>query len=67
MDDPNKKNHIFANPDHNLDVLVRHYGSEQEAYRAIVDTVNQAQQDGKLNTNERGLYRQVLQPGDRNA
>src|SRR5207249_4188944 len=30
MDDPNKRNHIFANPNHNLDALVRHYGSEEE-------------------------------------
>jgi hypothetical protein len=63
MDDPNKRNHILANPTHNLDALVRHYGSEEEAYRAIVDTVNRGQQDGKLSTNERGLYKQVFDVG----
>jgi hypothetical protein len=63
MHDPNKRNHIFANPTHNLDALVRHYGSEEEAYRAIVDAVNQAHQDGKLSTNERGLYKQVFDVG----
>jgi hypothetical protein len=63
MNGPNKRNHIFANPDHNLDALVQHYGSEEEAYRAIVDTVNRAQQDGKLSTNRRGLYEQVFDVG----
>jgi hypothetical protein len=63
MDNPNKRNHIFANPNHNLDALVRHYGSEEEAARAIVDTVNQAQHDGKLSTDKHGLYKQVFDVG----
>jgi hypothetical protein len=63
MDDPNKKNHIFANPNHNLDALVQHYGSEDEAARAIMDAANQAQQDGKLITDKLGVYKQVIDVG----
>jgi hypothetical protein len=60
MDDPNKRNHIFANPNHNLDALVRHYGSEDNAYRAIADAVNEARQTGKLSTDALGRYKQVF-------
>jgi hypothetical protein len=63
MDDLNKRNHIFANPNHNLEALVRHYGSKEEAARAIVDTVNQAQQDGKISTDKDGLYKQLFDVG----
>jgi len=63
MDDPNKWRHIFGNPNHNLDALVRHYGSEEEAARAIVDAVNQARQAGKLNTDTLGVYKQVFDVG----
>jgi hypothetical protein len=63
MHDPNKRNHIFSNPNHNLDALVQHYGNEEEATRAIVDAVNQAQQDGKLSVDELGVYKQVFDVG----
>ncbi len=63
MGDPNKRHHIFANPHHNLDALVRHYGSEGDALRAIEDTVRQAQQDGKLGTDKHGVYKQVFDVG----
>jgi hypothetical protein len=63
MDDPNKQNHIFANPKHNLDALVRHYGSEEDAVRAIVAAVNQARQAGKLSTDKLGVYKQVFDVG----
>jgi hypothetical protein len=62
-DDPNKRNHIFANPTHNLDALVRHYGGEEEAFRAIVDAINQALQAGKLSTHRSGVYPQVFDVG----
>ena len=63
MDDPNKWRHIFGNPNHNLDALVRHYGSEEEAARAIVDAVNQARHAGTLSTDNRGVYEQVFDVG----
>jgi hypothetical protein len=63
MDHRNKLNHIFANPNHNLDALVRHYGTEEEASRAIVDAVNQAHLDGNLSTDQLGLYKQVFDVG----
>jgi hypothetical protein len=46
MDDPNKLNHIFGEPRHNLDVLVRQYGSEKAAGQAIADAVNTAFENG---------------------
>lgn len=39
MDDANKLYHLFGNADHNLYVLVRRYGSEAAAGRAILDAV----------------------------
>jgi hypothetical protein len=33
--DPNKLKHIFGKPRHNLDNLIKVYGSEQEAFNAI--------------------------------
>jgi len=63
VNEPNKRNHIFANPNHNLDALVQHYGSEDEAFRAIVEAVNQAWQAGKISTNRDGRYEQVFDVG----
>jgi len=31
MDDPNRRRHIFGEPRHNLDPLVRQYGGEEAA------------------------------------
>jgi hypothetical protein len=61
--DPNKRNHIFANPDHNLDALVRHYGGEDEAFRAIANAVDEGWQAGKLSTDALGRYKQVFDVG----
>lgn len=41
--DPNKLNHIFNEPGHNLDSVVEQYGSQENAYNAINQAViNQA-------------------------
>jgi hypothetical protein len=33
--DVNKVNHIFGKPEHNLDGIVRHFGSREAAYAAV--------------------------------
>ncbi len=38
--DPNKQNHIFGNPVHNLDSVVQQYGSQEAAYSAINQAVS---------------------------
>ena len=63
IDDANKRRHIFGNPDHKLDVLVRHYGSEEEAFRSILDAVNQARQAGNLGVDKAGNFEQVFDRG----
>lgn len=49
--DPNKLNHIFNNPEHNLDGVVNQFGSQQNAFNALQNAV-QAQElpDGLFNT-----------------
>ena len=37
--DPNKLNHIFGNPGHNLDPVVQQFGSQTAAYDAIEQAV----------------------------
>lgn len=63
MDDPNKLNHIFGNPDHNLDVLIGRYGSQEAAFRAIVEAVNQTHHAGKLVVDALGRYKQDFEVG----
>lgn len=63
MDDPNKHNHIFGNPDHNLDGLVRRYGSRDTAGRAITEAVNQAYQAVALIMDALGRYKQIFEVG----
>ena len=63
MDDPNRRNHIFREPRHNLDVLIRQYGSEEAAGQAIVDTINAAFENGDLTVDDNGLYKQVFDVG----
>jgi hypothetical protein len=63
MDDPNKRHHIFGNPDHNLDALIGQYGSEEAAGEAIVEAVNQAYRAGILVLDAQGRYRQVVEVG----
>ena len=63
MSDPNKHNHIFANPNHNLDPLVRQFGSTTDAGRAIFEAVDQAFRSGRLILNAFGLYEQIFDVG----
>jgi hypothetical protein len=63
MDDPNRRNHIFGEPRHNLDVLIRQYGSEEAAGEAIVEAVNAAFERGDLIVDADGLYMQVFEVG----
>jgi hypothetical protein len=64
MDDPNKLNHIFGNPDHNLDVLVRRYGSQAAAFLAIDEAVNQAYHAGILVVDALGRYERDFEVGE---
>ncbi len=63
MDDPNKLHHLFGDSKHNLDVLVREFGSEEVAGSAIIETVNQAYLQGGLVVDRRGRYQQVFDIG----
>ena len=56
MDDPNRRDHIFGEPRHNLDVLIRQYGNEEAAGQAIVEAVNAAFESGSLTVDDNGLY-----------
>jgi len=58
MDDANRRNHIFGEPRHNLDSLVRQCGSEEAAGEAIVAAVNAAFESGNLIVDDDGLYKQ---------
>ena len=60
MDDPNRRNHIFGEPRHNLAVLIRQYGSAEAAGQAIVDAINAAFESGNLTVDDHGLYKQVF-------
>jgi hypothetical protein len=63
VDDPNKRHHIFGNPNHNLDALVEQYGSGEAAGRAIEDAVNEAYRDGKIIVDGLGVYKQAFDVG----
>jgi hypothetical protein len=63
VDDPNKRDHVFGNPDHNLDAPVRQYGSEDAAAHAILEAVNQAYRAGKLIADALGRYRPMFDVG----
>jgi hypothetical protein len=63
MDDPNKRHHIFDDPDHNLDVVVRQYGSPEAAGQAIVEAVTAAFRNGSLIVDPLGYYKQILDIG----
>ncbi len=63
MADPNRRSHIFGEPRHNLDALVRQYGSEEAAGHAIVEAVNAAFENSNLTVDDIGLYKQVFDVG----
>ena len=63
MDDPNRRRHIFGEPRHNLEPLVRQYGSEEAAGRAIEEAVNAALNNGDLIIDSNGLYKQMFDVG----
>jgi hypothetical protein len=60
MGDANKHVHIFGNPRHNLDPLVRRYGSEEAAFQAIQTAVDGAHANGTLVVDAAGLYRGIV-------
>jgi hypothetical protein len=60
MDDPNRRHHIFGEPKHNLDPLIRRYGSEEAAAQAIVEAVTTVFESGGLTIDDHGLYEQVF-------
>jgi len=63
MDDPNRRHHIFGEPRHNLDELVRQFGSEEAAGQAITDVVNAAHESDNLIVDNRGRYSQIFDVG----
>jgi hypothetical protein len=52
---PNRLNHIFGKAEHVLDGVVKQYGSQGKAFRAIQKAANKALKSGKLTTNSRGI------------
>ena len=63
MDDPNKRIHIFRKLGHNLEPLIRQYGGEEAAFRAIEEAVNLAFAKGNIVVDAIGLYRQEFDVG----
>jgi hypothetical protein len=63
MDDANRRYHIFGEPRHNLDPLVRQYGGEEAAGRAIEHAVTDAFHGGILDVDDNGMYKQVFDIG----
>jgi hypothetical protein len=63
MNDPNKHEHIFGNPRHNLDRLVEEYGSREAAWRAIQEAVATMFTAGALVLNPRGVFEVTLDVG----
>jgi hypothetical protein len=63
MDDPNRRRHIFGEPRHNLEPLVRQYGGEEATGQAIENAVNDAFDGGHLITDDKGVYEQVFDIG----
>jgi len=63
MDDPNHLHHIFGSRRHNLDRLVRQYGTPEAAGKAIQEAVDAALQAGELRTNPRGVHEKTLDVG----
>jgi len=61
--DPNKRRHIFGEPRHRLDRLVRLYGSEAAAAEAIGSRIEAAFKNGELIFDSNGLFRQVFDIG----
>ena len=59
--DPNKLNHIFGNPGHNLDPVVQQFGSQTGAYGAIEQAVA-----NKLGSGT-GTYTTVVNVGGSNV
>lgn len=51
----NRLNHIFGKPEHALDDLVKHFGSQNNAYNAVQDAANQALNSGKLKLYAKGI------------
>jgi hypothetical protein len=63
MENANRRHHIFGDPTHNLDPLVRQYGNEEAAGCAIVEAVRAAFAAGSLIADDDGLYRQIFDVG----
>jgi hypothetical protein len=63
MDDPNDLQHVFAAQRHNLETLVRQYGSVELAGRAIDDAAEAAFAGGTLVADNLGYYQQVFDVG----
>jgi len=64
MDDPNRRRHIFGEPRHNLDPLVRQYGGEEAAGQAIENAVSAAFDGGDLIIDDIGLTAYASASGD---
>jgi hypothetical protein len=54
MDDPNRRRHIFGEPRHNLEPLVRQYGGGEAAGQSIENAVNAALDSDDLIIDDNG-------------
>lgn len=63
MDNPNRRRHIFGEPRHNLEPLIRQCGGEEAAGQAIENAVNAAFEGGDLIIDDNGIYKQVFDTG----
>jgi RHS repeat-associated protein len=64
VSDSNRMNHIFGNPGHKLDGLVRAFGSTDKVVGAVSRAVLSA---GKLQTNANGVFSVVVKVGGQNV
>jgi hypothetical protein len=60
FDDRNRLHHVFGQPKHNLDGLVRTCGGRERAGQAIIEAVAAAAAVGELVVDERGMYSQLF-------
>gem|GEM_PF-4115262 len=52
---PNMLQHIFENPQHNLDELIQVFGSKENAFNAVQKAANNALKAGQLHPNGEGI------------
>jgi hypothetical protein len=61
--DPNDLHHIFGNPRHKMDRMVRQFGGAEAAGRAIQEAIEAVFAAGALPLNSRGIFEGTLDVG----